>query len=297
MDLWQLRYFVSAAEHLNFTKAAESLHISQSALSKKIADLENHFGVQLFLRGKQSLSLTMAGQVFLNESRSILGKWDQTFNKIRQAASGNIGSLKIGYTGGYVTTILPRVIRLYHHAAPDIILDVERWNIRILLKSLYNGNLDIAFIVSNDREIASDLTSKVVRRDVLSVVLPAGHPMAEREKLSLSDLAGEPFVFMARSENHTIFDFFMHLCADAGFTPNLVNQPAMLETVLLLVESGLGITILSPLAGTGAHPNLRMIPLDGDYPIHLLSVWEKDNKNPAIPIFLETLEKVSADQA
>ena len=78
MDLWQLRYFVCAAEHLNFTKAAESLHISQSALSKKISDLENHFGVQLFLRGKQSLSLTMAGQVFLNESRSILGKWDQT---------------------------------------------------------------------------------------------------------------------------------------------------------------------------------------------------------------------------
>jgi DNA-binding transcriptional LysR family regulator len=70
----------------------------------------------------------------------------------------------------------------------------------------------------------------------------------------------------------------------------------MLETVLLLVESGIGITTLSPLAGTGAHPNIRMVPLDVDYPIYLLSVWEKDNKNPAIPVFLKTLEKVAADQ-
>ena len=217
------------------------------------------------------------------------------FNNIRQAASGNIGSLKIGYTGGFVARILPRVLRLYHKAAPDIILDVERRNIRVLLKSLYDGSLDIAFVVSNDKEIASDLSSRVVKQDKLNVAIPADHALAKSQKLSLPDLADEPFVFMARSENHTIFDFFMHLCADAGFTPNLVSQPAMLETVLLLVESGIGITILSPLAETGAHPNLQMVPLDVDYPIHLLSVWEKDNKNPAIPMFLEVLEKVSAD--
>jgi DNA-binding transcriptional LysR family regulator len=296
MDLWQLRYFVSAAEHLNFTKAAESLHISQSALSKKIADLEYHFGVQLFLRGKGALSLTMAGQVFLNESRSILAKWDQTFNKIQQAASGNIGSLKIGYTGGHVSKILPPVIRLFNAKASDIVLDVERRNIRSLLKALYSGGLDVAFIVSNDEKIASDLAYTIIRQDKLGIALSAEHPLAGRKKLSLSELSDEPFVFMARSENYNIFDFFINLCASAGFAPNLVNQPTMLETVLLLVESGIGITTLSPLAGTGDHPNIRIIPLDEDHPIYLFAVWEKENKNPAIPPFLETLKKVSADQ-
>jgi DNA-binding transcriptional LysR family regulator len=236
----------------------------------------------------------MAGQEFLKESRSILAKWDQTYNKIQQAASGNIGSLKIGYTGGHVTQILPPVIRLYHVAAPDVILNVERRNIRNLYKSLYSGDLDIAFIVGSDKEVDPDLFRTIVMQDKLGVALSAGHPLAGRKKLSLSELADEPFVAMARSENHNVFDFFLGLCSDAGFIPNIVYQPTMLETVLLLVESGLGITTLSPLAGTGAYPNIRIIPMDVDHPIYLMAVWEKENKNPAIPTFLETLKKVSA---
>lgn len=294
MDLWQLRYFVCAAEHLNFTKAAESLHISQSALSKKIADLEHHFDVQLFIRGRQSLSLTAAGKAFLEESRMILSKWDETFHKIRQAASGSIGTLRIGYTGGFVTRILPPLIQQYRKKAPDITLHVERGNIRVLIKSLLEGELDVAFIVGaeKDKEISPDLEWKSIKQDRLSIVLPAQHRLAGKKELTPSQLADESFVFMARSENHTVFDMFIHICTEAGFVPNLVSQPTMLETLLLLVESGLGITILSPLAETGAHPNLRMVPLKGNHPVHLFLVWKKENKNPAIPMFVEALEKM-----
>jgi len=292
MDLWQLRYFAAAAETLNFTKAAESLHVSQSALSKKIADIENHFGVQLFLRGKRALRLTAAGQVFLNEARTILAKWDDAFQKIKRTASGDLGDLRIGYSGSFVTRILPPLIRQFRGRNSDINLHVERWNLPILHDALLDGDLDVAFVISHAPELSPDLAWKFIKKEVLSVVLPASHPLAGRKRISLSELTGEAFVFMARSVNHIFFDFFMHLCTDAGFTPNLVSQPAILETVLLLVDAGVGITILSPLADMGTRPNLRMIPLEGDYPVHLFAAWKMDNENSAIPAFIEELEKI-----
>lgn len=293
MDFWQLRYFVTAAEMLNFTKAANSLNVSQSALSKKVGDLEALFGVQFFLRGKRSLRLTMAGQVFLNEARAMLSKWDEAFQKIKRTATGDLGDLRIGYTGSFVTTILPPLMERFRKKSPDINLHIERWDLQILNEALLDGDLDIAFVIDNDRELSPELSWKRLKEEVLSVVLPARHRLAHRQRIATAELAQEAFIFMPRSVNRTFFDFFMGVCAKAGFTPDLVSQPAILETVLLMVDASFGITILSPLADMGTHPNLRMIPLEENYPVHLFAAWKKDNENPAIPLFLEQLASVS----
>ena len=126
MDLWVLRYFVCAAETLNFTKAAKSLCITQPALSRKIADLEENFGAQLFVRGKRSLQLTTAGQILLNECRIILARWDETAHKIQMAVSGSVGRLRVAYSGGFVKTLMPDLARRFRERHSDIDLHLER---------------------------------------------------------------------------------------------------------------------------------------------------------------------------
>lgn len=294
MDLWQLRYFVRAAEKLNFTKAAESLHVTPSALSKKIADMESHFGVQLFLRGKRTLHLTAAGQILLNESRAILSRWDEAFYKIQQAASGRVGSLRVAYTGSFVKLILPSLARRFRKAHPDIDLHIERLGIHLHNEYLFNGDVDIAFTLSNDADPPPGIAWEHIKSDVLTVVVPPEHRLAERNSISLGELAEEDFIVINRSVNDIFFDRLIRICAAYDFTPNIVEQPLLVETSLLLVEAGFGITVLSPLADMGSNPGLRYIPLEGDYAIHFLAAWKKNNENPAISLFIENLREMKA---
>jgi DNA-binding transcriptional LysR family regulator len=159
-----------------------------------------------------------------------------------------------------------------------------------LKEALGDGDVDIAFILSSESEPPAGLVWEKVKQDVLTAVFPFDHPLADRSSVSLTELAGEPFVFIARSVNQEFFDFFMRMCAASDFSPNIVEQPVLLETTLVLVEAGFGVTVLSPLADMGTHPNLRFVRLDGDYPMTLAAAWKKNNGNPAIPLFIELLK-------
>jgi DNA-binding transcriptional LysR family regulator len=290
MDLWVLRYFVCAAEMLNFTRAAKRLYITQPALSRKIADLEEHFGTQLFVRGKRSLQLTAAGQILLNECRIILARWDEAAHKIQLAVSGSVGRLRVAYSGGFAKTLMPDLVRRFRERHPDIDLHLERLGPPALKEALGDGDVDIAFILSSEPAPPAGQVWIKIKQDVLAAVFPFDHPLADRSSVSLSELSGEPFVFIARSVNQEFFDYFMRMCAASDFSPNIVEQPVLLETTLVLVEAGFGVTVLSSLADMGTHPNLRFVPLDGGYPITLGAAWKKDNENPAIPLFIELLK-------
>jgi DNA-binding transcriptional LysR family regulator len=295
MDLWLLRYFVCAAETLNFTKAAKRLYITQPALSRKIADLEEHFGAQLFIRGKRSLQLTAAGQILLNECRIILARWDGAAHKIQMAVAGSVGRLRVAYAGGFVKTLMPDLARRFRKSHPDIDLHIERFGVPALKDALWDGDVDIAFVLSSESEPPAGLVWKQIKQEVLTAVFPFDHPFADRGSISLPELAGEPFVFIARSVNQEFFDYFMRMCAAFDFSPNIVEQPLLLETTLVLVEAGFGVTVLSRLADMGTSPNLQFVPLEGDYPITLAAAWKKENGNPAIPLFVELLKGINSE--
>lgn len=290
MDLWLLRYFVCAAETLNFTRAARNLCITQPALSRKIADLEAHFGAQLFVRGKRSLQLTAAGQILLNESRIILARWDETAHKIQMAVSGSVGRLRVAYAGGFAKTLMPDLARQFRKGHPDIDLHIERFGVQAMKEALWDGDVDVAFMLSTEPDPPAGLAWKKIKQDVLTAVFPFDHPLAGRSSVPMEELAGDPFVFIARSVNQEFFDFFMHMCAASNFSPNIVEQPALLETTLVLVEAGFGVTVLSPLADMGTHPNLRFVRIEGDYPITLAAAWKKGNANPAIQLLIDQLK-------
>lgn len=292
MDIKQLRYFIAAAKYLNFTEAAKHLFIAQPALSRQIADLEAYLGVPLFIRDKRGLQLTAAGAELLAQARAIVAKSEEAVRKVKLAGAGVVGSLKIGYLGTSEKKFLPRLIRSFHKKNPHIGLSVGRASWGTLNDALDTRELDVAFTLTIGLENIPDLRRETVCTEYHALAVAYDHPLANKEKVDMEDLAQETFVLMSRTESPQLFDHIIKLCVNGGFYPDIVTQ-SHYETVLLLVEAGLGVTILSRHAKDDVSPSLRFIDINNnDAGVNLVMVWKANNSNPCIPLLLSELKEV-----
>ncbi|WP_123039630.1 LysR family transcriptional regulator [Cohnella candidum] len=298
LDLRQLRYFIKVAEHLSFTEAANQLFVAQSAISQQIADLEDKIGTKLFVRSKRSVQLTPAGAVFLKEAEQIVTKSAEAVVKARQAESGTIGSLAVGFLAPHVRTFLPELIRRFRAKYPKIELSLNHFPIRMLKEALENGDLDVGFTAPAGLSRIDGIRTKIIRRAPYRVVLPCDHPLANRAALNLSELADEPFIIYNRQDNHVgSFHYIVQLCEKSGFTPKIASQPRFVDTVMILVEAGLGIAILPKDFEMSASSSLRFVEIEDseDGSFELAVAWKKGNLNPSIPLFLEELEAIQPE--
>ena len=146
MNSRQLEYFLAVAHELNFTKAAESMYVSQTAVTQQIKALEEQLGVSLFERTKKKVVLTPAGKVFLQEASSILNRIDTAVERTREASSGVIGSLEIGFSVGIGNTGLAEKIQAFNEKYPNIAMKFTNQSPSMLLKMLKNGDLDLVLM-------------------------------------------------------------------------------------------------------------------------------------------------------
>ena len=296
MDIRQLRYFSLVAKHLNFTAAAKEAHIDQSALSKQIADLEGRIGLKLFVRTTRSVKLTASGTELLKYATEIIAKSEEAISRARLVAAGSIGTLRIGFTGSMEQEKdkLPAFLKQFRFSHPSINLSLLRCNITPLNQSLDQGNLDIAFTFSYGLEEMVGLKWEKCpfypQSHPMCIELPIEHPLAHRDKICISEVAREPFVIIPRSEAPN-YDHMERLCTTHGFHPNIVFETPVLENLLLLVETGIGITILAKHTMAFAGPNVRFIEIANyDYRVDRVMAWKETSNNPLIPIFLETIK-------
>ena len=293
MDMRQLRYFIAVAEHLNFTEAAKSLFVAQSAVSQQISDLEEKLGVQLFNRNKRSVRLTNSGKVLLKEAINLVNKSAEVIEKTRQAELGIIGSLSIGFLGYTERNFLPGLIRQFKRNYPTIDLQLNQFNHGMLINDLNSDDLDIVFTLSFGLDNIGGLERKKIISESISVVMHSDHPLANRRNINISELAKERFITLSRHESPQGFNKTLLMCANSGFTPTIVTQPRMLSTVLLLVDAGMGIAILPKSLEQNASPSLRFIDIEGEQSKdELVVAWKKANTNPSIPLFLQELEAI-----
>ncbi|MBP2656501.1 MAG: transcriptional regulator AlsR family [Firmicutes bacterium] len=273
MDFRQLRYFISVAEHLNFTQAAQHHYITQTAISQQIIALETQLGVKLFNRTNRSVQLTPAGKTFLRESRIMVARADEAIKLTRHAASGLVGNLKIGFLGPNEKPFMPTLIRQFRRKYPNIVFSLHQSGIDDIHEALEHRFLDVAFTLPFHLDKIAGLTWEA--------------------KIKRADLSGEPFVVIEREVAPGAFDAMIQDCVKSGFTPNIVAQSRFLETVLLLIESDVGISILPRFFELYATPNLRFIELEGENEtMKLVVAHHVDNDNPTIPLFLEELKTV-----
>ena len=242
MELRQLRYFTALAEELNFTRAAERLHISQPPLSAQIAQLEAELGVKLFERTSRKVSLTDAGAAFLRDVRVIQARLKEATQRVQDIHSGLAGRIEIGVSGSHFLGPLPQCISDLAKAYPDIDVVLNEMAPNDQLEALREQRIDISI----SRQVIEDdvLISEALWPDPLWVALPRGHVLAnESGVLALSGLASEQFIMLRRDTSRFAQQIF-NACLQKGFTPNVVHAVSEVPAQLSLVGAGLGVAVV-----------------------------------------------------
>ena len=293
MNINQLRYFVAVAEQRSFTKAANQSYLSHTAVTLQVRALEDTLRVQLLDRNSRPVSLTPAGAVFLTEAKAILERMNSAVSRARDASTGLVGSVRIGYTKGYERSDLSNKLRAFHRDYPNILLTCFRCDTDMLAAGLLNGEYDIIFTwdSTNIRQ-DSQVELRLVERARLVVALYGSHPFARRTALRRSELKNETILFMTPSSTGASFgdDHFMQLYQQAGYLPNILLRSNDVESILMMVAAEEGISILPAYCTdklTNAD-NLLFVPLLGEEETEdILAVWRKDDPSQALRHFLE----------
>lgn len=298
MNLKQLEYFVTAAELLNFTRAAERCYISQTAMTQQIHSLEKELEAVLFLRDKHHVELTGAGKVFLQEARAILMRSEAARRLVKNAQSETKGKLTIGFIRGYGQSDLAKLLAEFHKQYPGITLELIRENEHGLLCLLDSGDCDLAFAVTPYSAGFSNLVHHHLKNYPLMVVLPAEHHLADKPYLSYKDLKEEEFILMqpaSRLRAETEESRF--ILEQGGFIPNVAGMEADPETLLLMVSIGIGISILPEyvISHSYTRQDLKILPLvksdNSAENLEFELLWKEDHHNPAIEKLLEIIRK------
>ncbi|MBE5793045.1 MAG: LysR family transcriptional regulator [Clostridiales bacterium] len=295
MNLNQLRYFVSVAESQSFTKAAINHYISQTAITQQIHALEENVGAKLFDRNSRPVSLTPAGKVFLKEAREILGRVEGALQKTRDASTGLEGEMRLGYTKGYEHSDLPKYLRTFHQEYPNVLISCYRLDTDQLATGLIAGEYDVIFTWDSTNLRKEDkIQLKVVEHVPLRVALYANHPLARKKELTRKDLKQESILFMSPSGTGDSFGdaYYIRLYQEAGYHPNILLRSNDMESILMMVAAEEGISIVPEYS----HPwdvgteNVVFVPLSGEGETEeILIAWRKNDENPALMRFIQTL--------
>jgi DNA-binding transcriptional LysR family regulator len=243
MELRHLRYFAAVADKGSFSGASRELHISQSAISEQIADLEGEVGVALFERSPQKTTLTAAGAAFLGESQRILAAAGQAVDIARRVDRGEVGVLRIGFFAGAMGAEFPRLIQKFRERSPGVQLSLLEMSPAEQWQALLKDRIDIGFTRRLEPEYRSELRAVVLRHDPIMAILPRNHPAAPGP-VDVRDLANEPFVLSSREISPAVFDKVIELCSEAGFSPRIASISSQWTSVVLMVRAGVGVAML-----------------------------------------------------
>lgn len=285
ITLLQIDYFFAVAKYLNFTEAAKSLYVSQPSLSKQIAILESEIGVQLFYRTKRDVRLTPAGVVLFKELNGISELIERAVEKSRNPDLGESGTITIGCLEAMDTgKFLPAAVKKFKEKYPSVNVVFERHTFKMLREKFINGALDIIFTLSFEIDDSLGILWENVYKQNGSIVMEASNPLAFKVDLVFEDFKDENFVMLSRDETPNGFDGIIRLCRKHGFTPNIVKQLPNVESLLLCVESGLGIALVDSNIRMYNTENYKFFKLEDDV-ISVVMAWKKENMNPIVPLF------------
>lgn len=295
MNINQLKYFLAVAQYRSFTKAANQYYISQTAITQQIQALEATVGIQLIDRSTRPISLTPGGLVFLTEARQILERMDTAILRSREASTGLMGSLRVGYTKGYEQSDLPRRLRDFRRTYPNVVITCYRNDTDMLATGLINQEYDIIFTWDSTNIRQEDqLQTRVIENVPLYVALYSSHPFAKKQALCREDLKGESILFMSPSSDGDSFGdaYYVRLYQKAGYQPNILLRTSDYESILMMISAEQSICIVPEycIGKIRNVDNVVFLPLSGENETEeILAVWHKANLSPALRHFIEGL--------
>ena len=235
-----MRSIVVLAEYLNFGRAAAALYISQPALTKQVHKIEETLGGPLFIRKPRQLTLTRAGEVLVERSRSLLRDAQFAVDVSRSAMRGDAGPLRIGFGLPSLATGLPDLVQRFRSRFPGVQISMREMSTPPQLEALENRTLDVGFVRLPIQ--AGEITSIPLFSDRLVIAV---RPRGRREsRRGLRSFASDPFILVSRSASASLHDHMVRTCHEAGFSPRIVQEVGELFTVLNFVRAGAGVALV-----------------------------------------------------
>jgi DNA-binding transcriptional LysR family regulator len=291
MDLRQLRYFLTVAEELSFTRAARRLNISQPPLSQQIAQLEASLETRLFNRTSRRVELTAAGRELETQARAILAQAASAEQHVRTIGAGRSGKIEIGATGTILRGALAEWLAAYRQEMPEVRTVITEQAPALQVKAVLEFRTDISF----NRSISGheDLLSALAWQEPVSVILPPGHRLARRAHVAIAELAEDEHVMLHPDSSEFALSL-RQACVDAGFLPRISQQVVDSQSIPSLIAHGFGVALVPASTAAFTSGEVVFVPLRPALPADVFMVYRRRENSPAVHAFLRWAERKSA---
>jgi LysR family hydrogen peroxide-inducible transcriptional activator len=290
MNLRALQYLVKLAELRHFSKAADACFVSQPTLSTQIMKLEDELGVALVERIPRKVQLTPVGEEIAQRARHVLRDIEQIKLTARRSRDPETGLLRLGLFPTLAPYLLPHIMPLLRKRFPELKLQLAEEKTEDLLSQLDNGKLDAAMLALPIH--AEGLEVEVLFEEPFVFAAPAGHELAQRKHISMSDLDGEQLLLL--EDGHCLRDQALEVCALAGAHERVDFHATSMETLRQMVAADVGVTLMPVLAVKPPIPateNLVLRPFKSPPPRRTIAlVWRRSS--PLGPLMKNLAEVV-----
>jgi DNA-binding transcriptional LysR family regulator len=287
MELRHLRYFVAVADELNFTRAAQRLHVAQPALSRQIRQLEEELGVQLLQRTQRRVTLTDAGRAFFEESKGILQQSEAAVRHAQAAGDMGSGQLKLAYVWGLFHTLAPALLARFRRDFPAAAAHLFDLTATEQARALKEGSIDAGLIGFAHEADATGLAKQKVGDCQFVAALPRHHPAARGPKLALKSLSGELFIAISENSYPGAWHIVADACRQSGFRPRVLEAAERGFTILGLVAGNCGIALLPESLRALPHPGVVFRSLVNPPRGELYVAWNPGRRSGLLEAFLK----------
>jgi DNA-binding transcriptional LysR family regulator len=291
IELRHIRYVVAAADHGSFRRAAAALGIQESAVSRRIRDLEGRLGTTFFIRSPGGVKLTHAGKQFVQRGRKALSEIGMAKAEVSAIGRGDDGHLKIGIFSSLASGFLSELVQAFGERHAAVQLTFIDGNPAEHLAAIRQHQLDVAFITGAGSW--PGYASQHLWSERVFAVLPTHHPRAGDLKVNFEDLAHEPFMVSEAAPGEEIHDYLVQRLASLGRHPDIHQHLVGRDNLMQLVALGRGLTVTSE-ATTGAlFPGVVFRPIE-DEVLPFCGVWSASNDNPALAVLLDLARSMTS---
>ena len=273
-----INYVIAAADHGSFRRAAAALYVQESAVSRRIRDLEDRLGAPLFTRSSGGVQLTPAGKQFVERGRKALSQIGLAKAEVTAIGRGEDGQITIGIFSSLASGFLSDLIQAFGARHGSVKLTFIDGNPAEHIAAIRLRQLDVAFVtgVTNWQ----DCQSQHFWSERIFAVLPSDHLHACDAEIQFSDLIGETFIVSESAPGEEIHDYLVQRLADLGYHPDIRQQGVGRDNLMRLVALGCGLTVTSEATTAAQFPGVVFRPIVGQV-LPFSAVWAPQNDNPA----------------
>ncbi len=293
MELRHLRYFRAIGREEHFGRAAIALRVAQPALTRQIRDLEAELGVELFERLPRGVRLSEAGRIFLADVEEILMQVDRAADRAKRLGSGHLGTIRVGLSeiiAGH--EFISHGLRHFRESEPGIALELRSMGSTQQIAALKEGALDVGIVYDAhvDERDGDTLEHASIGIGETMLAIPRDHRLADRDSVTMAQLADEPVLWPERRASPGYYDRLMTACLEAGGAPRIVQECTTNSILLSLAAVGMGIGFVTVTRPLPSLQNVRLVPIsDLKLAFHVLLVWRRRDQSAALRHFARVM--------